>query len=199
MSILRIMSFFDNTKIAGWGLFFIGILMIISAIISIWQGATKEGDDRLALVAVGIGALLAAFVYFGFGNKVRKGEISAKIDVLAQFVKTVGIATIVAAFFGAIAGIWGVSVSTWTNVVILIIGIIIVWIGGKIDDGKTTNFDKILWILLVVIFLIEFILNLAGAFGGEWYSILTCILMAIVYLYMLAFMFDGDVRKKMGM
>ncbi len=199
MSILRIMSFFDNTKIAGWGLFFIGILMIISAIISIWQGATKEGDDRLALVVVGIGALLAAFVYFGFGNKVRKGEITAKIDVLAQFVKTVGIATIVAAFFAAIAGIWGVSVSTWTNVIILIIGIIIVWIGGKIDDGKATNFDKILWILLVVIFLIEFILNLAGAFGGEWYSILTCILMAIVYLYMLAFMFDGDVRKKMGM
>ena len=193
------MSFFDNTKIAGWGLFFIGILMIISAILMIWDGATTEGDDRLANVVVGIGALLAAFVYFGFGNKVRKGEITAKIDVLAQFVKTVGIATIVAAFFAAIAGIWGVSVSTWTNVIILIIGIIIVWIGGKIDDGKATNFDKILWILLVVIFLIEFILNLAGAFGGEWYSILTCILMAVVYLYMLAFMFDGDVRKKMGM
>ena len=28
------MSFFDNTKIAGWGLFFIGILMIISAMIT---------------------------------------------------------------------------------------------------------------------------------------------------------------------
>ena len=138
------MSFFDNTKIAGWGLFFIGILMIISAILMIWDGATTEGDDRLANVVVGIGALLAAFIYFGFGNKVRKGEISAKIEVLAQFVKTVGLATIVSAFFAAIAGIWGVGISTWTNVVILIIGIIIVWIGGKIDDGKTTNFDKIL-------------------------------------------------------
>ena len=193
------MSFFDNTKIAGWGLFFIGILMIISAIISIYNGAVKEGDDRLALVVAGIGSLLAAFVYFGFGNKVRKGEISEKIAVLAQFVKTVGLATIISAFFAAIAGIWGVSISTWTNVLILIIGIIIVWIGGKIDDGRTTNFDKILWIILVVIFLIEFLLNLAGCFGGAWYSILVCILSAIVYLYMLAFMFDGDVRKKMGM
>ncbi len=193
------MSFFDNTKIAGWGLFFVGILMIISAIISIYNGAVKEGDDRLALVVVGIGALLAAFVYFGFGNKVRKGEISEKIAVLAQFVKTVGTATIVASFFGAIAGIWGVSVSTWSYVLMLIIGIIILWIGGKIDDGRTTNFDKILWIILTVIFLIEFILSLMGAFGGEWYSILTSILMAIVYLYMLVFMFDGDVRKKMGM
>ena len=193
------MSFFDNTKIAGWGLFFIGILMIINAIVSIYNGATKEGDDRLALVVVGIGALLAAFIYFGFGNKVRKGEIHEKIAVLGQFVRTVGLATVVASFFAAIAGIWGVSVSTWSNVGMLIIGLIIMWIASKINDGKATNFDRILWIILVVVFLIEFILSLSGALGGQWYNILSGILMAIVYLYMLAFMFDGDVRKKMKM
>ncbi len=192
------MSFFDNTKIAGWGLFFVAILSIISAIISIYNGAVKEGDDRLALVVAGIGALLAAFIYFGFGNSVRKGEIDKKIDVLAQFVKTVGLATIVASLFGAIAGTWGVSISTWSNVGMIILGIIICWIAGKINDGKTTNFDRILWIILVVIFLVFFILRLSGAFGGAWYDILASILMAIVYLYMLIFMFDSDVRKRMG-
>ena len=192
------MSFFDNTKIAGWGLFICAILTIISAIISIYNGAGKEGDDRLALVVAGIGALLAGFIYFGFGNSVRKGEISKKIDVLAQFVKTVGVATIVASLFGAIAGTWGVSISTWSNVGMIILGIIICWIAGKINDGKTTNFDRILWIILVVIFLVFFLLRLSGAFGGAWYDILYCILMAVVYLYMLIFMFDGDVRKKMG-
>ena len=192
------MSFFDNTKIAGWGLFIVAILSIISAIISIYNGAVKEGDDRLALVVAGIGALLAAFIYFGFGNSVRKGEISKKIDVLAQFVKTVGVATIVASLFGAIAGTWGVSISTWSNVGMIILGIIVCWIAGKINDGKTTNFDRILWIILVVVFLVFFLLRLSGAFGGAWYDILSSILMAIVYLYMLIFMFDGDVRKKMG-
>ena len=192
------MSFFDNTKIAGWGLFLCAILMIISAIISIYNGAVKEGDDRLALVVAGIGALLAAFIYFGFGNSVRKGEIDKKIDVLAQFVKTVGVATIVASLFGAIAGTWGVSISTWSNVGMIILGIIVCWIAGKINDGKTTNFDRILWIILVVVFLVFFLLRLSGAFGGAWYDILSSILMAIVYLYMLIFMFDGDVRKKMG-
>ena len=192
------MSFFDNTKIAGWGLFLCAILMIISAIISIYNGAVKEGDDRLALVVAGIGALLAAFIYFGFGNSVRKGEISKKIDVLAQFVKTVGVATIVASLFGAIAGTWGVSISTWSNVGMIILGIIVCWIAGKINDGKTTNFDRILWIILVVVFLVFFFLRLTGAFGGAWYDILSSVLMAIVYLYMLIFMFDGDVRKKMG-
>ena len=192
------MSFFDNTKIAGWGLFIVAILSIISAIISIYNGAVKEGDDRLALVVAGIGALLAAFIYFGFGNSVRKGEISKKIDVLAQFVKTVGLATIVASLFAAIAGTWGVSISTWSNVGMIILGIIVCWIAGKINDGKTTNFDRILWIILVVVFLVFFILKLSGAFGGAWYDILSSILMAVVYLYMIAFMFDGDVRKKMG-
>lgn len=192
------MSFFDNTKIAGWGLFIVAILSIISAIISIYNGAVKEGDDRLALVVAGIGALLAAFIYFGFGNSVRKGEISKKIDVLAQFVKTVGLATIVGSLFAAIAGTWGVSISTWSNVGMIILGIIVCWIAGKINDGKTTNFDRILWIILVVVFLVFFILKLTGAFGGAWYDILSSILMAVVYLYMIAFMFDGDVRKKMG-
>ena len=190
------MSFFDNTKIAGWGLFIVGILAIISAIISIYDGVTKEGDDRIALAVVGIGALLAAFIYFGFGNKVRKGVISDKIDVLAEFVKTYGIATIVASFFGAIAGIWGVSVSTWSYVLMIIIGIIVLWI----DDGKATNFDKILWIILLVVFVILFIAKLVAAVGGgDVLSIVSNVIFAIIYLYMVAFLFDGDVRKKMGM
>ena len=195
------MSFFDNTKIAGLGLFIIGILMIIGAILDIVNGATAEGGigENIAFVIAGIGSLLGALIYFGFGNKVRKGEISEKIEVLGRFVITVGVAAIVINLFGAIGGMIGEAISAWSCVIGLIIGIIIAWIGSKINDGKTTNFDKILWIILVVVFLIEFILSLAGALDGGLINILVSILMAIIYLYMLAFMFDGDVRKKMGM
>lgn len=196
------MSFFDNTKVAGWGLFIMGILMIISAILKIWDGATADGGigENLSLVVAGIGALIAAFIYFGFGNSVRKGTISDKIEVLARFVTTVGAAAVVIGFFGAIAGLWGEQISTWSNIVTLIIGLIIIYIGSKINDGKTTTFDKILWIILVIVFIVEFILSLCNIFDGTgWVNILTSILMAIVYLYMLAFTFDGDVRKKMGM
>lgn len=196
------MSFFDNTKVAGWGLFIMGILMIIAAILKIYDGATAEGglSDNVGLVIAGIGALIAAFIYFGFGNKVRKGEISEKIEVLGRFVITVGTAAIVIGLLGAIGGALADAVSAWDNVLTLILGIIILWVGKKINDGKTTTFDKIIWIILVVIFVIEFLLSLAGIFGDAgWINILTCILMAIIYLYMLAFCFDGDVRKKMGM
>lgn len=196
------MSFFDNTKVAGWGLFLIGIIMIINAIIQIYDGATApEGiDENLAFVVAGIGALLAAFVFFGFGNSVRNGSVSKKIDILGKFVITYGVATIIANFFSAIAGIWGDSISAGMSVVWIIIGIIIVWIGGKIGDGKTTTFDKILWIVLLILFIILFIGSLADIVnaGGDAIQIISSILYAIVYLYMLAFLFDGDVKKHMG-
>lgn len=44
-----------------------------------------------------------------------------------------------------------------------------------------------------------FFIKLFGAFDGEWINILANILMAIIYLYMIVFMFDHDVGKKMRM
>ncbi len=187
-----------------------GIIFIVSAILQIYDGATLDGVDNwanLALVIAGIGTLFAAFIYFGFGNKVRKGIISEKIDVLARFVITFGAAAIVANFFGFIGGIFGwisdsetVGVAMGTCLIMMILGFIVVWIGRKINDGKATNFDRIIWIALVVIFLIEFLGNLINIFDSVgWVDILSAILMAVVYLYMLAFLFDGDVRKQMKM
>lgn len=195
------MSFFDNTKVAGWGLFIVGILLIIAAIMKIVDGATADGGlgENLSFVVAGIGSLIAAFVYFGFGNSVRKGEVSKKIDVLGKFVRTYGVATVITGFFGAIAGLWGEAISTWDNIVILIIGLIVIWIASKINDGKTTNFDKILWIILLIVFVVLFILTLLDINFDNIISGIANVIMAIVYLYMIAFLFDGDVRKHMGM
>ena len=195
------MSFFDNTKIAGWGLFICAILTIISAIISIYNGAVKEGDDRLALVVAGIGALLAGFIYFGFGNSVRTGAISEKIEIVARLVLTVGTCTIVAAFFGIIGQVLievGDLGAIGMQILSFIFGLILLWIGKTINDGKTTTFDKILWIVLVVVFIILFLVNLFGIVPIGLSSI-SAILMAIIYLFLLVFMFDDDVKKKMGM
>ena len=195
------MSFFDNTKVAGWGLFIIGIILIINAIIQIYDGATMPDDalEKTGFIIAGVGALLAAFVFFGFGNSVRNGSISNKIDILGKFVITYGIATIIANIFSAIGGAMR-EISATDSIIWIIIGIIIVIIGSKIGDGKTTTFDKILWVILLILFVILFIGNLAGIVNanGDVIAIIANILYAIVYLYMIAFLFDGDVRKKMG-
>ena len=75
------MSFFDNTKITGLALTIIGVLMIIAGILQIYDGATMDGGlgENVGYVIAGIGALIAAVMYFLYGNKVRTGAISTKI------------------------------------------------------------------------------------------------------------------------
>ena len=194
-----VMSFFDNTKIAGWAFFIIGILMIISAIMQIWNGAgqTESISENIGFVIAGIGALIAAVVYFLFGNKVRNGTISKKIDVLGNYVRVVGVTTAIIYLFAGIGGILN-ETSFWACFVWVILGLIIAWIGGKVNDGKTTGFDKILWIILLIIFVILFIGSLLSI-GGNAIAIISAICYAIVYLFMIIFLFDGDVRKDMGM
>ncbi len=53
------MSFADNLKIVGWAIFIAGLLMVISALLNIWDGATAEEIDYAGIVA-GVGALIAA-------------------------------------------------------------------------------------------------------------------------------------------
>ena len=136
-------------------------------------------------------------MYFLFGNKVRNGTISAKIDVLGNYVRVVGVTTAIINLFALIGYSVVGETAIATYVVWLILGIIIAWIGGKVNDGKTTNFDKILWIILLIVFVVLFIGSLLGI-GGDIVNIVKAICYAIVYLFMIIFMFDADVRKKMG-
>lgn len=196
------MSFFDNTKIAGWAMFFAGILMIVSAIIGFYTAfADHEGaGDQVGYLVLAVGALIAGLIYFGFGNGVRSGAISAKIEIVARLVITVAICTIVANFFGVIGYVL-IDVSDLGaiggSVLMIILGLILAWIGSKINDSKVTTFDKILWIILVVVFLLLFIVNLLNiSLDIEG---IKAVLMAIIYLFLLVFMFDSDVKKKMGM
>lgn len=193
------MSFFDNTKIVGWAFTIIGILMIVSAFLQIVDAVGMEGGigENIGYLIAAIGAIIAAVIYFKFGNSVRVGAISNKIDILATFVKVVGATTVVTGIFSAVGGIIS-SIGFWDSIVAIVLGLIIIWIGGKIDDGKTTGFDKILWIVLLLIFLVLFITSLL-AIGGGFMQIISSICSVIVYLFMAVFLFDGDVKKKMGM
>ncbi len=197
------MSFFDNTKIAGWALFFAGLLMIVSALVGFYDAfAEHEGaGDQIGYLVIAIGALIGGLIYFGFGNSVRTGAISEKIEIVARLVLTVGTCTIVAAFFGIIGQVLievGDLGAIGMQILSFIFGLILLWIGKTINDGKTTTFDKILWIVLVVVFIILFLVNLFGIVPIGLSSI-SAILMAIIYLFLLVFMFDDDVKKKMGM
>ena len=187
------MSFTDNQKIVGWAFFIAGILLIISALLYIYDGATAGDGFEIWTVVAGIGSLIAAVLYFLFGNKVRKSEITGKPNILGQYVRVVGINTI-------IIGVFGLGIDIGGGIVDIILGLVILWIAGKIADGKTTTADKIIWILLLIIFVVLFICAFIDIFTvGSIIGIIASICSAIIYLFMAAYLLDNDVKKAMGM
>ena len=207
------MSFFDNTKTLGLVLMIVGILSLISAIILIVAGFVDDlidvevggetlidNDKMLYCVISGVGAIICALIYFAFGQKVRSGAISAKIDVLATYVRTVGIVFLIGGIFGAIAAVAaGVDLGTAivSAIISIIVALIILFIAGKINDGKQSTGDKIIWIILVI----AFILMLIGSIMEVLIivTILEGICGILISLFMLAFLFDNDVKKEMNM
>lgn len=202
------MSFVDNQKLVGTAFTVIGILFIIAALVQFASAITMEGGlgEHVGFAIAAVGAILAAIVYFKYGNSVRTGALSGKLNILGNYVLVVGVTTIIVGFFSAIGGLMS-ELPFWDNVVAIILGLIVVWAGKKILDGKETTIDKILWILLTIIFLVLFIVYFVGIFGSFGaddalnivVEFLTAVCYSIVYLFMLCYMFDGEVKKGMGM
>lgn len=201
------MSFVDNQKLVGTAFTIIGILFIIAALVQLVGAFSEEGwTNKLGAVIAAIGAILAAILYFKYGNSVRKEELTGKLNILGSYVLVVGVTTVIVNIFAAIGGIIG-EISFWDSLIMVILGIIVIWAGKKITDGKETTIDKILWIILTIVFLVLFVLNFVGIFGsfgsGEALTIIisfiTSVCYAVVFLFMLLYMFDGEVKKGMGM
>ena len=200
------MSFLDNTKTAGTALWIVGILMIISALLTIICGVVDDemNDHVIGWVILGIGSLICALVYFAFGKSVKSGEVSDKFDIVTKFVYVVGYTTIIGGVFAALCGfgfddIGGYLVS---GIISIVLGFVILWIHKKITDGNISTFDRIMWIVLLVIFVICFISSFFGL-GGSGLALAVNIIVAIcdivIYLFMIAFMLDNSVKAKFGM
>lgn len=185
------MSFFDEPKNAGLAFIIVAILSIIVAILNIYDGATGEDGFSLGVVLIGVGALITAIIYFKFGSNVRGGAISGKLNILATFVKVVGLITIIAGIFGLVASIGG-------GIFDIILGLIILWCGKKIDDGKETVMDKIIWIILLIVFILSILGNLVTIIAFPIGTI-TGICGVIIYVFMLLMLLDPEVKKAMGM
>lgn len=192
------MSFFDDTKNVGLMMFVIAILGLIQAVLQIVNGATYDGETvkKVGYVIIGIGALVGAIIFFKFGNSVRTGSISGKLDVVAGFVQTVGYMTVVSSIFAIIGGALIGAEFAAGGVVLLIFGAIVLYLGKKINDGKNTGADSVLWIILVIVFFIMMLASLAGLFGNI-FDIIDGICSFVMYLCILLFMFDKEIKSAM--
>jgi len=199
------MAFF-SAKNAGLAFMILAVVEAIVAVLMIVLSFMDIEDlkkySTAYFIIVAVGALIAACLYFTFGKKVRDGEISNKIDILAQYVKIVGIVTIVGGICGAIAEAVGLDEVSFGAalggaVISIILGLIIMFIASKINDGKQTTGDKIIWIILLVLFVLLII-----AAVGEIITIIGApvgICDLIIYVFMLTLLVDPEVKSEMNM
>ncbi len=194
------MSFFDKTETVGWMIIVIGILGVVKALLSV-VGAVNDdytSNEKIGLIVTAVGYLLAAVILFVFGNKVRVGTISSKLDVVAGYVQTMGLMTMISAIFIIIGGAImctdaGVVLAT-SGVVLLIIGAIILYLGKTINNGKSKT--GILWMILVIVFFLLTIGSLLSI-GGDAVQIIQAVCNFIMYLFILVFLFDREVKNAM--
>ncbi len=187
------MSLFKDSKIMGLAVIIIALVFLVTAVVSIVTTLTgdAEGDTKLAGILTGIGSVIVALIYFAFGSKVRKGEISGSMNLLAKFVQVIAVVTIVQAVF---------SIPSWADVVLnLIIGVIIYWCYMKIADGQKTISDKVIWILLLVLFILALIGSVISIFVFTIPAILAGICGILIYGFMVALLLDSEVKNGMGM
>ena len=201
-------SFFDNTKTVGLAFLIVGIILIVSAIFAIAMGFIdvdddmKEGIDNWTVycVVAGIGSLICAVLYTMFALKVFNGTLSQKIVILASYVRIVGLTIAIGGVFDGIASIAGgqdIGGAIVGAILAVLIGLIIMFIGSKIDDGKETIGDSIIWIILLIAFIILLIISILEILTIV--GIIDGIAHIIIALFMIAFLFDPEVKKKMNM
>ena len=205
------MSFFKETRTAGIALIILGVINLIGALAAlVGVVSAKDGIVASAVVAC-IGPIIMAVLYFRFGVSVKNGGIPEKIDILAYFVRLAGLSQIIIAVFnlwnawetsGAAAALGGLVIS-------IIIGLIILFVAGRINDRKQDTGDKIIWVILVVLFALSALANIFAVIGvlvsGVSFdlSILDNLVLPIVSfiinVFMLLLLFDSDVKREMNM
>lgn len=183
----------------------VGALSILGAVLFIILRAIDVDMDDVAahellyFILTGIGSIIAGLLYFGYGKKIRSGAIEAKIDILATFVKIVGICIIVTGIFNVIASVSeGEELGTAlvAAIIAIILGLIVMFIASKINDGKQTIGDKLIWIILLIVFVICILLAILEII--TIIGIISGICDLIIYSFMLLTLVDNDVKAEMG-
>ena len=202
------MSLLDNPKNFGLAAIIIGVVSLLVGIMAIVNGALADEIAFGAIVAA-IGTILYGLLILGIGLPIFKGEITNSLSILGKFVRVIGLATIVVGIFaGAGTIIDGSLGGGITEIVIgLIFGLILIWVSTKILDGSVDLMDKIIWILLLIVFLILTIVSMVGIItpflGGFSIEIVFLAILSlcqfILYAFLLFAVLSNDVKTAMGM
>ena len=205
------MAFFDNQDHAGLALLILAIVSIVMAIVTMIWEVVDGSDIQVANIIVAVGTLIGGFLYLAFAQRVRGqtgsnvisdklgvsgGALNDKFDIICEFVKVFAMVRIVGGVFEIIGGFFNNSLLA-NGVIDIIIGVIALFLYKKITDGKDSVVDKIVWIILLILFLLTIIGGVIALFGIITIPIGIC--MMIIGVFMFMGLLDSDVKAKFGM
>lgn len=190
-----VVSFFDETKNFGLMAMIAGLVMVLSAIL--W---VVDGFD-LGL----IGVLIAGLLLLIFGLGVYQGEsklnigslfdegVTSKFGLVVAFIIIVGVIDIVQGIFAL-------------NIMSIVVGVLLILFGFLMKMDLSPILEKIIWIILLIVFLlgiISGILSVVGAFGGEplWIvlNVLNAVAYLVIYIMLFLYMLSPEVKSRMSM
>jgi hypothetical protein len=203
------MSFFDNPKNFGLAAIVIGAVSMLAGIIGIVQGVLAD-PIATGIVVAAVGTILYGVLILGVGLPVYKGEESDKLTILGMFVRFVGLATIVVGVFTGAGQIIddSLAVGVTTIVIQAVLGLVLIWIAGRIVDGSVDTLDRIVWIILLVVFAILTVFALVGIFIPFFAELAVLDLLVevvlslcqfILYAFLLVSVLSNEVKSAMGM
>lgn len=205
------MAFFDNQDHAGLALLLLAIVSIVMAIVTMIWEVVDGSDIQVANIIVAVGTLIGGFLYLAFAQRVRGqtgsniisdklgvsgGALNDKFDIICEFVKVFAMVRIVGGVFEIIGGFFNNALLA-NGVIDIIIGVIALFLYKKITDGKDSVVDKIVWIILLILFLLTIIGGVIALFGIITIPIGIC--MMIIGVFMFMGLLDSDVKAKFGM
>ena len=202
------MSLLDNPKNFGLAAIIIGVVSLLVGIMAIVNGALADEIAFGAIVAA-IGTILYGLLILGIGLPIFRGEDTNSLSILGKFVRVIGLATIVVGIFAGAGTIIDGSLGGGISEIVigLIFGLILIWVSTKILDGSVDLMDKIIWILLLIVFLILTIVSMVGIItpflGGFSIEIVFLAILSlcqfILYAFLLFAVLSNDVKTAMGM
>ncbi len=202
------MSLLDNPKNFGLAAIVIGIVSLLAGIIAIVKGALAEDIAFGAMIAA-VGTILYGLLILGIGLPIYRGEDTNSLSILGKFVRVIGLATIVVGVFAGAGMIFDGTLGAGISEIVigLIFGLILIWVATKILDGTVDLMDKIIWFILLIVFIVLTIFSLVGIItpfiGGL--DLLDAVFIAvlslcqfILYGFLLIAVLSNDVKKAMG-
>ncbi len=200
------MMFFHDTRSIGLVFWIVVVLLIINSVI-VLLGTFMDDmitvpdyvtDVQMYCLVIGVGNLISAAIYAVNAHRVMSRK-NTKLEVLRNYVMTVGLCTLVGAFTEGIAEYMFTEereIGLMITGIGIVLGIIIILIALVIANGKKSFGKKVIWAILVIAFVLLLIDALLPA--DNYWEYAENIAHLLISFFMLAFILDSEVKTEMG-